>query len=252
MGEKNRNTHAYKSESYNIGRPDYPEAFFDYVYNEIGLRSGGVIADIGAGTGKITKKFLERGNKVFAVEPDNAMMRILKANTAKFTKCSLLENKAESTGILSNSVDFIFCGNSYIWFNRNDVIPEFKRIARDAKAQNIMIARLGPGDDIYDDKLIEINKKFSKLVLSREPNTSPPFKDNLYTDKLFEYVIYQSFEEFLHGCLSASDAPGPEDDCFDKYNSALKGLFDKYSIDGKLAGNFKLFCMMGSVDNLAY
>lgn len=245
------NTHTNKAKSYDIGRVDYPKAFFNYLYNEIGVTKDFTIADIGAGTGKITKRFLERGNKVFALEPDKDMMEILKGNLSSFTNCNPIDNTAEGTGLLSDSVDLIFCGNSYMWFDRSAVILEFQRIVRNCgKSQNIMITRLAPSEDVYSDEFLEIDKKFKKSVLGKVPNNSPPFQESMYENKTFEYVVYQSFDEFLHGCLSASYAPNMEDDSFNEYCLALKGLFDKYSIDGKIEAKFKLYCMAGCVENL--
>ena len=71
-----RNTHAGKAENYDLGRPEHPEAFYDWLYGGFGLRPNAVIADIGAGTGKIARGFLERGGRVYAVEPDDDMRRI--------------------------------------------------------------------------------------------------------------------------------------------------------------------------------
>jgi len=39
------NTHAGKAERYEKGRPDYPEAFFDFLYGEGGFHENDVIAD---------------------------------------------------------------------------------------------------------------------------------------------------------------------------------------------------------------
>ena len=178
-----KNTHANKAESYDIGRPSYPQAFFDYVYDELGLTQHAVIADIGAGTGKITKSFLERGNRVFAVEPDQDMMTILKRNLRQYPNCTSVEKTAEDTEISPNSIDFIFCGNAYNWFDRNRVIPEFKRIIKsNTKYSNIMVATLGPDYDVhsvYADAFLEIDRKFAKPKPDRKPVTvhSPP-RDN--------------------------------------------------------------------------
>jgi len=94
-----QNTHANKAQSYDLGRPDYPVAFYDWLYGAFGLSRNAVIADIGAGTGKITKGFLERDNRVYAVEPDENMQRILASKLSSFSNCTVLGNCAENTGI---------------------------------------------------------------------------------------------------------------------------------------------------------
>ena len=89
-----RETHAHEASSYDIGRPDYQEEFFDYLYAELGLEKNAVVADIGAGTGKITRRFLEKGSRVYAVEPDKSMMRVLKTKLASYSDCSFIANAA--------------------------------------------------------------------------------------------------------------------------------------------------------------
>src|SRR5256886_13365351 len=54
-------------------RPGYPSAVLDLLRAECGLRPGQVIADVGSGTGFLSELFLKNGNRVFAVEPNEAM-----------------------------------------------------------------------------------------------------------------------------------------------------------------------------------
>lgn len=250
MTNKKSNTHTNRATSYDIGRPNYPDTFFEYLYDLFNGATSIIIADIGAGTGKVTKRFLDMGNKVFAVEPDNDMMGILKANLALSPNLTILETSAENTGLASNSVELIFCGNSYMWFDREYVVPEFQRIVKNHKIPNIVIARLGAGSDAYAEELLEIGKKFAKAASDRIPNNVMPFQEGMYTEKVFKYSIFQSYNEFLHGFLSASYAPTAEDDCFENYCSALRFIFDKYSVNGKIEGNFILSCYVGRVENL--
>lgn len=224
-----KDTHANKAESYNIGRPNYPEVFYKYLYKEAGITTNTIIADIGAGTGKVTKGFLERGNKVFAIEPDKDMIKILKNNLNRFPDCIPIENTAENIEIPSNSIDLIFCGNSYHWFDKNRVIPVFKRILNNTNQSNIVITLLGP---------------------YHAANAPSPFKHDTFTSKIFEYTVYNGFKEYLHGSLSASDAPNPEDHNFEKYCESLKHSFEKHNINGKIEIKFKLCCMIGNVKNL--
>ena len=64
-----KNSHSHKAESYEIGRPEYPFEFFEYLYNEAGFEKNSVIADIGAGTGKVTKGFLKKAARFMPLSP---------------------------------------------------------------------------------------------------------------------------------------------------------------------------------------
>src|SRR5437773_12268585 len=55
-------------------RTSYPAAIITLLERECGLTSETLVADVGSGTGFMTKLFLKHGNKVFGVEP-NAEMR---------------------------------------------------------------------------------------------------------------------------------------------------------------------------------
>jgi len=246
----NQNTHAAKAESYDIGRPEYPEEFFDFLYNETSLKKSDVIADIGGGTGKVAKHFLERGNKVIIIEPDNDMLHIADKKLSKYPNYSSFQRTAEDTGIETNSIDCIFCGNSYYWFERGKVVPEFKRILH--KKGIVVTSWIGSGFfNKYADELSEIYGKYGKPVL-RKRYESPVFHTGTFQEKSLSYVVYQTADEFLHGLLSESDSPAPGTDTYKPFCEKIKELFEKYSNNEKFETAFQAHCMVGNADNLAF
>ena len=242
------NSHADKANSYDLGRPDYPSDFFDYLYGEIGFSRNDVIADIGCGTGKITRHFLDYGNKVIAVEPDADMLNIANKRLAAYPNYISFQKTAEATGIEANSIDYIFCGNAYHWFDRKLVVPEFRRILR--KGGKIVLTTLGGGSTFYDDELSEIINNFKKPAPKRNLDMSPPFKSGMFSEKVFTYEISQTFEEFLNGMLSASYSPSALDKEYEPYCKAMKELYDKYKVNDKLVGKMQLHCTIGNAEDL--
>ena len=242
------NTHAGKAESYDLGRPAYPEAFYEYLYGGFGLRSDAVIADIGTGTGKVTQGFLERGNRVYAVEPDDDMWRIAQERLGRHEKSIVLGNCAEYTGIPTGCVDLIFCGNAYDWFDRARVVPEFRRILRRSDGVNIVLAWLR-GSPRKIDELHGALKPYVKPA-DNKLDQSLPFREGAFETKAFEFTLYQDWNTLLSGLLSFSGSPNPEDESFEVYCQTIRQHFERYSIDGKLETNFKLTCMIGSVNDL--
>ena len=247
--KNNEKTHATKAKSYDIGRPEYPAAFFDFLYNDAAFKTEDVIADIGCGTGKVTRHFLERGNQVIAVEPDIDMLSIANEKLNKYPNYISSLRYADDTFIESASIDHIFCGNSYHWFCRKTVVPEFKRILR--QNGTIVIANLGNGINKYDDALEKIYKKYVQPATSVNANTSAPFLSGTFIEKTFDYTVHETLNEFLHGLLSASFAPKINTDTYESFCHEIKDLFIKYCKDERLETNMKLSCMIGNADNLA-
>ena len=60
-------------ENYAKFRPNYPKEVLQFLRERIDLRPDHRIADIGSGTGIFTEHFLQNGNTVYAVEPNDAM-----------------------------------------------------------------------------------------------------------------------------------------------------------------------------------
>ena len=55
------------AEVYDRARPGYPAALVDRLVDELGLGPGAVVADVAAGTGKLTRPLVEHGLRVIAV-----------------------------------------------------------------------------------------------------------------------------------------------------------------------------------------
>jgi SAM-dependent methyltransferase len=64
---------------YEVARPSYPGELFDAVMTDGCLSTGDAALEIGAGTGKATTPFVERGLRVHALEPSPPMAAVLRA-----------------------------------------------------------------------------------------------------------------------------------------------------------------------------
>jgi len=113
-----------------INRPGYPLEALDIIASYIKKTMGKDIldiADVGAGTGKLTESLSELGFSGFAVEPNDAMRREgIKYMNGKPFKWS--EGAAEATGLESSSVDWVLMGDSFHWTDVPVALEEFSRI----------------------------------------------------------------------------------------------------------------------------
>lgn len=117
-------------ENYSRYRPSYPRQVLELLFEECGLTAASIIADIGSGTGIMTRLFLENGNQVFAVEPNREMRQEAEWNLASYSHFVSVDATAEATTLRAGSVDFVVAAQAFHWFDREKVRPEFVRILK--------------------------------------------------------------------------------------------------------------------------
>ena len=113
-------------------RPGYPSAVREILRTECGLKSGHVIADIGSGTGFLSELFLKNGNRVFGVEPNEAMRQAGEEYLASYDGFASINGSAESTTLDGASVNFVTAGQAFHWFDQNAARAEFIRLLKPA------------------------------------------------------------------------------------------------------------------------
>ncbi len=119
-----------KADDYAKYRPSYPEQIIGFLESKIDFDSSKDIADIGCGTGILSKLFLNNGNLVFAVEPNQEMREKAEKHLSKFINFISVDGTAEETKLANKSVDMITVGQAFHWFDLKKTKKEFKRILR--------------------------------------------------------------------------------------------------------------------------
>ena len=98
-------------------RPAYPVDTIDLLKSECGLRQDHRVADIGSGTGQLSKLFLAAGCSVVGVEPDPKMRQAGAHMLKHYPRFKSINGRAESTTLANHSVDFITAGQAFHWFD---------------------------------------------------------------------------------------------------------------------------------------
>jgi SAM-dependent methyltransferase len=112
---------------YELGRPEWPEELLDRVIAELGLGRDAVVLDLGAGTGKLTRALVRRFARVVAVEPDDAMRRVLEEVVPG---AESLEGRGEAIPLPDDSVDAVFSAEAFHWFANPSALAEIVRVLR--------------------------------------------------------------------------------------------------------------------------
>lgn len=113
---------------YERARPGYPPEAVSWIAQELKLREGRTVLDLGAGTGKLTRNLVETGARVIAVEPGDAMRAVLEQAVPE---AETLRGAAEEIPLPDGSVDAITVGQAFHWFRHDEAIPELHRVLRD-------------------------------------------------------------------------------------------------------------------------
>lgn len=109
--------------AYERGRPTYPPEAIDWL-----LPSGArEVLDLGAGTGKLTTRLVERGLDVVAVDPVPEMLEVL---SASLPQTRALLGTAEEIPLQDNSVDAVLVAQAWHWVDPARAIPEVARVLR--------------------------------------------------------------------------------------------------------------------------
>lgn len=139
---------------YDRSRPDYPP---DAVRWLVGSDEPRRVLDLGAGTGKLTRRLRELGHDVVAVDPDDKMLQALSSASPEVTA---LVGGGEQIPVSDESVDVVVAGQSYHWFGGPAAHTEIARVLRPGGV-------FGPVWNIRDDR-VDWVRALSELIGSGE------------------------------------------------------------------------------------
>ena len=108
-------------------RVDYSQQGIVDLVRKLGLSAGTPVADVGAGTGKLSRPLAALGLDVRAVEPNDAMRSFGVSNTTGMT-VTWRKGTAEETGLEPSSVRAAFFGSSFNVVDQGRALGEVERI----------------------------------------------------------------------------------------------------------------------------
>jgi SAM-dependent methyltransferase len=118
-------------EDYERGRPGWPAEVVDTP----GLPSTAIVLDLGAGTGKLTRLLVSAFGRVVAVEPAEAMRRLL---ALLCPEAELRAGTAQEIPLADASVDAVFAAEAFHRFYDEPALNEIARVLRPGGALVLM------------------------------------------------------------------------------------------------------------------
>ena len=117
---------ADRASDYVAGRPSYPAAALDALFDGLGDADDVFAADLGAGTGISSRLLAERGARVLAIEPNQAMREAAEPHP----RVEWIAGTAEWTGLDEASIDLVTAFQAFHWFDHAKALNEMVRILR--------------------------------------------------------------------------------------------------------------------------
>ena len=111
------------AEDYDRFRPGPPMSAVEWILPS----PGGVAADIGAGTGALTRNIAKRTDDVIAVEPDGRMLEVLRSRSPDIPA---IRSVAEHLPIRSGCLDAVTVSSAWHWMDPEITVAEIGRVLR--------------------------------------------------------------------------------------------------------------------------
>lgn len=116
------------AQAYQSGRPDYPREAVDWMLAPVRQHDRALrVADVGAGTGKLTRTVVEAGAEVVAIDPDQGMLATLREHVHGVPT---FVGTAERMPLPDASVDAVLLGQAWHWVDPAAASREAARVLR--------------------------------------------------------------------------------------------------------------------------
>ncbi|MHA1440983.1 MAG: class I SAM-dependent methyltransferase [Candidatus Heimdallarchaeota archaeon] len=226
-------------------RPRYPQELLSFLLKEKIIQETSILADIGSGTGFFTKLLLGSGCQVFAVEPNKEMREAAEELLKGQPGFTSVDGSAEVTTLKDNSIDFITVAQAFHWFDREKTREEFLRILKHDGYLTLVW-----NNRIKEDIPFQVG--YNDLLIKYCPGHDKTNHYKITFDQIAEFYggtdvkIFRctnqqilDFEGLKGRLFSSSYTPKENEPNYQPLLSALKELFDKYQVNGKVTMEYK-------------
>lgn len=172
------------AETYHRIRPPYSQALLDRAQEELELEAGARVLDLAAGTGRLTEELHRRFADVVAVEPDERMRAVHRG---------ALAGSAEEIPLDEASVDAVFVGEAFHWFDPQAAIPELERVLRPRGGLAIVSTHWWETEPPLPDAALQV---LSEPWERSQPLRRPPW-DDAFDGSPFEQLRYERADDEL-------------------------------------------------------
>jgi len=239
-----------RADNYAKYRPSYPVAVVELLTQECGLTPDAAIADIGSGTGILSELLLRNGNRVYAVEPNDAMRAYAEGKLASYPGFVSVPARSEATTLPDASVGFVTAGQAFHWFEPVATRVEWTRILTPGgwvaliwnSLQEDASAFAQGYEALLDRYSLDYHQVSHRNVEDNELEGF--FGAGAWQLATFDNPQSRGWEGLAGGLRSGSYTPEPGHPNYTPMMAGLRELFDAHQVDGRV--------VMPTVTNVYY
>jgi ubiquinone/menaquinone biosynthesis C-methylase UbiE len=227
-----------KAVKYAKYRWDYAPQAIQSVLDITKLTIESTIADLGAGSGILTKHFVGKVKRIFVVEPNHELRQLAAQALAMYPACHLVDGRAETTTLPDHSVDLITVAQALHWFDPEPTRAEFARIL---KPDGSLAILRNYGTNRVLNKAIEQSLTDANGIRRsqsiRRPDPKPLsyyFGCQDFLKQTFPFVERVTCETFVGAVSSTSFAPDEDSNAYPDFEHRLRSIFERFSVGGVL------------------
>jgi SAM-dependent methyltransferase len=218
-------------------RWDYAKEATDAISNECGLSESSTVADIGSGTGMLTRHFARRVGTIFAVEPNPDMRAVADDAFKGYRSYRSVVGVSDKTTLPDKSIDLIVVGRALHWFPADSTRAEFRRILKPEGWFAVFTVPCTDQSLLDSLKTVRAEQNGWDTAAALERTLPPPgfyFGHQNFRKLIFPGIVRETWETFLRRISSMSPAPGPDHPLRRKFEEILYEVFKRHATDGIL------------------
>lgn len=243
-----------RAEDYAKYRPRYSRDVVDAIRQTCGLIPEHIVADVGCGTGMLAEIFLENGNRVIGVEPNQEMREAGEKCLAAYPNFRMVDGSAECTNLEPASADFVIAGQAFHWFHPVETRVEFARILKPGgwtvlvwNHRNTQATPFLRGYEDFVQQFAIDYQQVSQQWVATYSSLQRFFAPNPMT--LLQQRNQQQLDfDGLRGRLLSSSYIPNSGERFDAMMRALPQLFADHAVDGRVVLEYDTRIYFGHLD----